>query len=425
MRISLIIPPSPFLGDEKRNAPLGILYIASWLEEHGHEVYVTDLRGVDPIAWGHHILRADLYGITATTPEYPYALQIAYLIKVLKGKKALTVLGGVHATAEPKNIDPIMFDKVIIGEGEGAILELILDWFDGVERRFYTSFARQGNLDSLPFPARHLVPESSIVSLTSTIAGERSTTIIGSRGCPFNCAFCASKIMWDRHVQFRSPDNIISEIKMLMIKYDVHHFRFQDDTMTLKPSWIIELCRKMKPLDITWRCTTRVDQAHFVILKEMYDAGCYEIAFGIETLEDKVLEMTNKQITTQQMVKAISDAHSVGLKTRLFFMIGLPGQDENIAENIIQFIEETHPTAVNLSTFVPMPGSDIYNNPSKYGIEIIEQDWSKYTMSKGLYGDEVNHPFIFKHDKLSDQQLRDAREKILKYFAQHNLIFNK
>lgn len=423
MIISLIIPPSPFLGDQKRNAPLGILYIAAWLEEHGHKVFVSDLRELPESLWSRKIHYGEIYGITATTPEYPYAIEIAQKIKFWQ-KSALIVLGGVHATSETKSIDPV-FDKVIIGEGEEAVLELLDDLQNKVSKRFYSSISRERNLDSLPFPARHLLPESSFVSLTSTVAGQRATTIIGSRGCPFNCAFCASKVMWDRHVQFRSPDNIVAEIKMLIAKYDIRHFRFQDDTITLKKSWIFELCDKLEPLNITWRCTTRVDQAHPEILQRMKQAGCYEVAFGIETLEDKVLEMTNKQITTLQMIAAIDDAHFAGLKTRLFFMIGLPGQDKDIADNIIQFIDETHPTAVNLSTFVPMPGSDIYHNPSKYGIEIIEQDWSKYTMSKGLYGDEMNHPFIFKHDKLTDEELRAARKKILEYFEQHNLIYNK
>jgi len=195
--------------------------------------------------------------------------------------------------------------------------------------------------------------------------------------------------------------------------------------MTLKRSWITELCEKIKPLNVTWRCTTRVDQSEPDILQIMKDAGCYEIAYGIETLEDKILKMTNKDITTEQMIQAIKNAHSVGLKTRLFFMIGLPGQDINIADNIIKFIEETKPSAVDLSTFVPMPGSDIYNNPSKYGIEIMEQDWSKYTMSKGLYGNELEHPFIFKHDILTDDELRMLRRKILEYFNGHNLIHNR
>lgn len=426
MIISLIIPPSPFLGDEKRNSPLGILYIASWLEQHGHNIYVSDLRGVDEEYWISKIHYGEMYGFTATTPEYPYALAIAKKVREC-ASNSLIIIGGVHCTAVPSTIDPV-FDKVIRGEGEMAILELIHDLENGKIKRFYscpTQVDRIEDINTIPFPARHLVPITSIVSYTSTIAGEASTTIIGSRGCPYNCGFCSSKVMWDRKVRFRSPDNIIAEIKHLIKDYGVTHFRFQDDTLSVNKRWIRELCEKMKPLNITWRGTTRVDHASTEILQIMKDAGCYEIAFGIETLEDEILEMNNKQITNDQIHLAVQAAYMVGLKTRLFFMIGLPGQGLTVADDIIAFIKECNPTAVNLSTFVPMPGSDIYNNPKKYGIEILEQDWSKYTMSKGLYGNELEHPFIFKHDKLTDEQLREQRKKILEYFAEHNLSYNK
>ena len=427
MKICLIIPPSPFLGDEKRNTPLGILYIASWLEKHGHEIFMVDLRGTNPLSWSREIPNVSLYGITATTPEYPYAIQIANDIKICINKHAIIILGGVHGTAEPNNIDPI-FDKVIRGEGELSILELIYDLKNGKKKRFYScpsQVDRINDLDSLPFPARHLLPKESIVSYTSTIKGEASTTIIGSRGCPYNCAFCASKVMWNRKVKYRSPDNIIAEIKEVIMDYEVTHFRFQDDTIIASKKWITELCEKMKPLGITWRGTTRVDHSQKDILQLMKEAGCYEIAYGIETLDDKVLKMNNKQITNEEIHEAIINAKSVGLKTRLFFMIGLPGQDVNIADDIISFIEECQPEAVNLSTFVPLPGSDIYNNPEKYGIKISTEDWNKFIMSKGLYGTEMDDPFIFTHDKLADCVLRALRKQLLEYFANHNLIYNK
>ena len=330
----------------------------------------------------------------------------------------------MHATADPYGVDKV-FDKVLSGEGEQVMIEILEDIKNNVDKRYYQCHSFIKDIDSIPFPARHLLPKESIISYTSTIKGEASTTIIGSRGCPYNCAFCASKIMWNRRVQYRNPDNIIAEIKELIEKYGVSHFRFQDDTLGAKPTWIMELCEKMKPLNITWRGTTRVDCSPKDILQAMKDAGCYEIAYGIETLEDEILELNNKQITNEQIQEAVYTAKEVGLKTRLFFMIGLPGQGINIADEIIAFIKECKPTAVNLSTFVPLPGSDIYNNPSKYNIEIIEKDWHNYIMSKGLYGTETEDDFIFKHDKLTNEELKFSRKKLLEYFDEHNLVYNR
>ena len=423
MIVSLIIPPSPFLGDQKRNAPLGILYIAAWLEQHEHIVYISDLRNIKPAGWSHNIQYGEIYGITATTPEYPYAIAIAKTIRNSM-QHSIVILGGAHVTARPNDIDPI-FDKLILGEGELGILEMIDDLSKGIEKSIYPCKRRMMHLDNIPFPARHLLSRESFISYTNVVRGEASTTITGSRGCAYNCSFCASKVIWGRQVKFRSPQNVVAEIKELMEKYGITHFRFQDDTIAINKKWILELCKKIEPLGITWRGTTRVDHSQEDILQVMKKAGCIELGYGIETLGDNILKMHHKQITNKEIYSAIYTARKVGIKTRLFFMIGLPGQDINIADDIIAFIDECKPDGVNLSTFVPYPGLDIYENPDKYGIEINEHNWTKFVITKGLYGEEADDPFIYKHDKLTDEQLRSMRKKLLTYFAEHNLTHNK
>ena len=420
MSISLIIPPSPFLGDQKRNPPLGIMYIASFLEQNNYSVKLTDLRGLTPDAWLQYIPKGDIYGITATTPEYPYAIEIA---RQVKEKGTVIVLGGVHASADPKGIDEI-FDKVVIGEGEYSILNVIDDIKAGIDKRYYTSpFVK--DINTLPFPARHLLEYDSFISSKLTVRDQPATAITGSRGCPYNCAFCVSKLMWNRRVRFRTPENIIEEIKIIIDKYGVRHFRFQDDTITASKKWLTSLCEKLKPLDVVWRAATRVDHAQRELLQMMKDAGCYEIDYGVETLSDNVLELSNKQITVEQIYQAVENAKFVGLETRLFFMIGLPSQDANIADDIINFIETAKPDAVDISTFIPFPGSDIYNNPEKYNIKILTKDFTKYVITQGLYGDEAERSFIFEHDILSDEQLRALRKKLLLYIKNYNLILNK
>ena len=125
MTISLVIPPSPFLGDQKRNPPLGIMYIASYLEQNNYDVKLTDLRDLNKDEWIRHIPEGDIYGITATTPEYPHALEIAKQIRKRQSKTIIT-LGGVHASAEPQKVSRV-FDKVVIGEGEYSIIDVIND----------------------------------------------------------------------------------------------------------------------------------------------------------------------------------------------------------------------------------------------------------------------------------------------------------
>ena len=422
MLVSLIIPPSPFLGDQKRNPPLGIMYIASFLEKNNYDVKLTDLRDLNENEWLEHIPNGDVYGLTATTPEYPYALAIAKQIKK-KDKKSIIVLGGVHASAESNKINKV-FDKVVVGEGEYSMLRLLDDVKkDNGKRYYYTPLIK--DINSLPFPARHLVEYDSVVSSKLTVKDQPATAITGSRGCCFSCAFCVSKLMWDRRVRFRSVDNVIEEIKEIIEKYNVRHFRFQDDTITISKKWITELCNKLIPLNVVWRAATRVDQSDKDILKMMKNAGCYEIDYGIETISDDVLEIVNKGITIDEMYEAISNAKEAGLKIRLFFMIGLPGQTIDIADDIINFIEKTRPDGVDVSTFIPFPGSDIYNNPKKYKIKILTKNFTKYVITQGLYGDEAERSFIFKHDILTDDELKSLRKKLLRYISDYNFTLNK
>ena len=422
MKTVLIIPPSPFLGEQKRNPPLGILYIASFLKEYGYSIELVDLRDLDEDKWMDRIPAAGIYGITATTPEYPLAVKIGRKLKI-RDAKSLIVLGGVHAATESKNLDTV-FDHVVIGEGEWSMLNLLRDCEKGISRKYYTSPLIE-DLDSLPFPARQLLPFDSVFNTNLCIKGELATTLIATRGCPYNCTFCSSKAMWGRKVRFRSPDNVISEIKEVIERYNVCHFRFQDDTMPLNKNWLFELCTKMEPLNIRWRANTRVDYSRKDVLEAIYRAGCYEIDYGIEDPSEKVLTVNNKQAKVEEIYTAIKTAKEIGLKIRLFFMIGLPGQDRDVGRNIIRFIEETRPDGVDLSTFIPFPGCDIYANPSKYNLGILNTDFSDYVMTLGLYGDEAKKDFIYTHDTLTDEELKQERLEILEYIKAYNLSLNK
>ena len=113
------------------------------------------------------------------------------------------------------------------------------------------------------------------------------------------------------------------------------------------------------------------------------------------------------------------------MKTRIFLIIGLPGQDKHVAKNMINFIKDIRPSGVDLSTFVPFPGSDIYRDPSKYGIRIKDSvDFDDYVMTRGLWVDEKNKDFIFVHDKLSNDELKELRNEMLNFIKDYNLDLN-
>jgi anaerobic magnesium-protoporphyrin IX monomethyl ester cyclase len=423
IKIDFMVPPSSYLGDPMRNPPLGILYIAAVAEKEGYGVKITDLRGKPPESFPQLIGKSDIYAITATTPDYPAAKEMAKIAKS-KNKKAWIVIGGVHATSVPEKIDPV-FDKVVIGEGEISVLRVLDDYKKGDNgTRFYQGEMVK-DLDSLPFPARHLLPFDSVFSPHALFYGAGPTaTIITSRGCPYDCSFCASKTMWHRRVRFRSPKNIIEEIKHVIDTYGVKNFRFHDDTMTVKKDWLKEICNGIKPFGIKWRAGTRVDNVTYEIMKMMKEAGCDEIAFGIESLDQGVLDRANKRIRLPDVYKAVKVAKEAGMCVRLFFIIGLPGEKPGYADRLIRFCEEANPDAVDVSTLVPFPGCDIYKDPKNFGFDMDTGDFEEYVMTRGLGKEEIDTDFIFKHDVMSNEELKAERKKILEYIKSRKMVKN-
>jgi len=413
--ICLIIPPAKFLGDPKRNTPLGVLYVASYLEKNGVSVKLADLRDNGD----GRVPKSRYYGITATTPEYDGAVRIAKRLK--DSHDCVIVLGGPHATAVPDDIDEA-FDYVVTGEGESAALSIL----KGQERNRRVLHSLIDNLDEIPFPARKLLNRSSIVSSSLGQKGILSTTMIASRGCAYDCAYCSSKSMWQRRVRYRSPENVTDEIKELIRVYHVYSYRFHDDTMTVSRKWITDFCDAIhrNNLKIQWRTNTRTNHSGFHMFQMMRKAGCYDIGFGIEDPREHIQRINNKQISGGKAYTEIENARRAGIKSRVFLMIGLPGQGTDTADAMIEYIEEAQPDYVDLSTFVPYPGTDIYNNPGKYGIRIKSASYDDYVFALGLHGNEADADFLYQHDVMTNEELKEQRRRILTYISERKMVVN-
>ncbi|MFH1691104.1 MAG: radical SAM protein [Candidatus Omnitrophota bacterium] len=426
IQINFILTPLPFLGDPKRNAPLGVMYLAAVTEKNGFSTIITDIRDRSCEDSLDFIPQAKVYAFSSTTPEYPIVREVARRLKA-RQQDCLIILGGVHATVCFDSIDSC-FDVVAVGEGEKMIIEILLDYEKGqLKNRIYRgSFVEE--LSLLPHPARHLVSKDAFVSHQLVEKGKPATTILGSRGCAFACSFCASKLMWHQKCRFRDPENIIEEIIELKKRYGVQQLRFQDDALEINRPWLEKICSKIKPLGFTWRANARINTTFRSkdILPLMKEAGCDELCYGIESPEQFVLDKCNKNMLISQAYEVLRLVQEAGMKVRIFLIIGLPGQDKDVAKNMIAFIEQAHPSAVDLSTFVPFPGCDIYHNAAKYGVVLNSDiDFNDYVMTRGLYGNEKEKDFVFKHDKLANEQLKDLRAEVLEFIQSYNLVQNK
>lgn len=350
--IVLIIPPNPFLEDERRNCPLGILYVAASLERAGYGVEVVDLRGRDD--W-NSIPLCSTYGITSSTPDFPYAKQVADFLQSREPCKI--ILGGAHSIALNGDND----FSIAIGEGELAIIDLLNNGYHSVHKPFIQ------DMDSIPHPARHLMPEDSVVSTNLCHPGVRATTIISSRGCPFNCNYCASPRLWGRIVRKHSPEYMIQEVKELVENYGIQELRFQDDELNLDKEWL----QAISPISemVKFRCNARAELGNWQYLKE---AGCYEVGIGLETANPYAYKI-HKGVELDRAVKGIWDAYNAELSVRIFLIIGLPYDIGDISGRTMSLLEKMPPLAgVHLNIFSPFPGSAIGDNPERFSAKVLE-----------------------------------------------------
>lgn len=398
MEVILIIPPLPFLLEQKRNCPLGILYIAAVLERGGYEVQVKDLRDCAKDEW-QSIPLAEVYGITSTTIDFPYAVEVA---EFLKERDNCRVIIGGPATLNPDACLEHGF-SVVKGEGEEVIIPMLEQHLTITEGRPVE------NLDSLPFPARHLLPREAIVSTALCHEGVPATTINSSRGCPFNCTFCASPKLWGRRVRRPSPERVMEEVESLVRVYGVKELRFQDDELNLDREWLEQLA----PLSdlVKFRGSARVEARNWRYLKE---AGCYEVAIGIETANPEA-HFLHKGVTLEKTVERLWEAYEAGLQLRLCFIIGLPYDTGDISGRTIEFLKEIPPARVVLCVLSPFPGSAIGDNPKRFGLEHLGR--------AGTVSAQDEKPvFTFRLDGISTDELTYHYNKLRAHLSEEELL---
>lgn len=361
LSLCLVQLPNPALITQMYTS-LGLLYLASVVEQAGYSVEIIDLRNGDK-----PLPQAEFYGFSCTTPEIDYAKKLA------KRVKGTTIVGGGHASLLPEDCADY-FDYVVVGEGE----EIILNFLEG---NYYfpqiIKTPRILDLDKIPFPAWHKVKEpfSDYIFAGEGYGKDAPTaTIIASRGCPFRCHFCGNILR--SPVTFRSVGNIIEEMRDIVAQ-GIRHFKFVDDNFTLHPQFE-HLCEEIGGLNIQYIGHTRSDLMTNDKARIWAKSGCVQSGLGVESADQAVLNLNNKRETVEDHIKAIRALKSAGMRVKCYFITGLPGETDKTIELNKEFILETQPDKFTISTFTPYPGCAIYNRPRDFGIIITEPDWSRW-----------------------------------------------
>jgi anaerobic magnesium-protoporphyrin IX monomethyl ester cyclase len=418
MKITLVNPPyPPSAHAHPPFIPLGLAYLGAVAEKEGHQVTIIDCQA-ERLSYDNFRSRisqvpSNIVGVTSTTLLYNSAKEILTIAKHAH-PNAVTMIGGSHVSFWDENAlnECPSIDIIVRREGEITFIELLKQIeakksFVGVlgttVRADNGKIIRNGDrpffedLDSLPFPAFHLLPLDSFHRMGKTIF-----PLTTSRGCVQWCDFCSTVRMFGRRYSMRSPKNVVDEMEMLNSKYGESQFTFYDDAFTVNRDHVLKMCNdiKARKLNITWDCETRVDMVDKDLLTTMKNAGCITVWFGVESGSEKILGQMNKKIKLDETRQAFKIAQKAGLMTIASAVIGFPGETEQTAWETINFINSLNPDDIGYYVATPYPGTPMYEQVVKNGWLRVT-DFNKYDTATPT----------FETPYLSMERIREIRYK--------------
>lgn len=409
--------------------PLGLGYLASYLETENHSVSIFD--GTLKNATEEDFLEVisnfspDLVGISVLTRGHNRAKRIIKTIKE-QFRSLPVVIGGTQVTAAPEIVlKDLGADFAVIGEGEITLLELVMTleeekgYFKRVKGLAYKDKRRGiqvterreliADIDTIPFPAWHLMPpkEYRIAPILEPARTFPVAPILTSRGCPYNCSFCASNATWRRKVRFRSRENVLEEIRLLKDRHGVREIHFCDDNFAINVKRGQEMCEAMiqEGIKLPWQCPNgvRIDGLTVPLLEKMQRAGCYALGLGVESGNQEILKKTNKKLDLRVVKKALLNLKKVGISSYGFFILGLPGDTRRTVGETIQFALKNPFDRVWFNIFSPYPGSPAFDEWID-NRDFAKINWDKHDCSTAIVASgELSLEAI---EKLQRQALR-------------------
>ena len=411
MRVCLINPPRiqpKSWGKPNVFQPLGIAYVAALLEEQ-HKVRIIDaptegrrnLEQIDGTKYrvglknqeiADKIRRwsPDLVGITIPFSGWSKpAFEVASIVKIID-KDIITVLDGQHPSARPVDcLTHSNIDFVVIGEAENTMFELVGELEQGImrdlkkirgiafvkNRETVITPARPAiqDLDSLPFPARHLLPMDEYFAAVkeSPLRGEIRkpwAAVLTTRGCPHNCVFCSVHVVMGKKWRSRSPENVINEIEQLVHTYHIKQVDFVDENMTLDKKRMETICDLIvkRGLDIEWYTPSgvRADTLDENLLTKMKASGCRKLRIAPESGVQRVVDqIIKKNLNLKDVENAVVLSKKVGIKVGCFFVIGLIGETKDDIEATINYaykLRQLGADGFQFSIATPVYGTELY-----------------------------------------------------------------
>lgn len=418
--------------DKYLEYPIYLAYIVAVLEEAGVEVGfidgVMEEMSIADFSRAVSSTRPDLVVIECSTPSIDYDLETARAVKDSVDGTSVALIGS-HATFFHEEIlsDNPAVDAICRGEAEMTIKELALSLSSGDDLRQVKGLSyREGeevrvnpvrppiqDLDSLPFPARHIVRHDGYRA--AIYSGDCPTAMVSSRGCPHHCIYCLwPETLYGHKFRARSAANVVDEMEHVVRDYGVDEIYFDDDCLTLSKKRVLEMCRLLlkRDVDAKWIVQSRVDTVDREVLTAMKEAGCHYILFGVESGSPRMLEIMKKRISLERVRQAFKDCRELGIRTQAFFLFGVPGETQETVEETIEFAKEIDADSTQFAIVVPHPGTELYETCVEHGW-LVYDGWEDFAAENSLI--ETDH--------LTREEVEEARIRAYRrYYFRPGLV---
>ena len=408
MKILLLNPP--FKGKFSRSSrspavtrggtiyyPIWLAYCAGVLDNAGFEIKIIDSPAqkfdLEKTLRLAQEFNPDLIIIDTSTPSIKNDIRAAEAIKNRLSETFITLVG-THPSALPEETLRLSdkINAVAKGEYDYTIRDLArclknnedLKKVDGLIFRDGENIIHNKpreliqNPNELPFVSSVYKKYLNIKNYFFAASDYPMVMIMTGRGCAYRCFFCLyPQTFHSRVYRPRSAENVVEEIELLKRDFGIKEIIFYDDTITFDRERIWKICRLLieKRLNIKWKCETRVNLVDKELLQKMSEAGCYMVAFGIESGSQRVLDILRKGITLQQIENAVGWANGASISVLGYFMLGIPGETEEEIEATIKLAKRLNIDYAQFSIATAFPGTELYEIAKKAGK--IDTDWSK------------------------------------------------
>jgi radical SAM superfamily enzyme YgiQ (UPF0313 family) len=388
--------------------PLGIIYLAAILRQHGADVACCDERVCSEAEVDAHLRSAEILGLSSLTPHVNRAIRYAQKARAYN-PDLITVMGGPHATVDVDTfLDSGALDYVIGGEAEDSIVQFMqgvdrgrealtkvpgiaFDRADGT-RHQNPQPPLMKDLDRIPFPAWDLLPFDRYAGMNK----EKLFYIFTSRGCPFRCVFC-QKELTGRGFRTRSVKNILDELQEIHDTYEPGNVLFIDELFTCQKKRVYEICEGIieRGLKLNMSCETRVDMLDYDMAVTMRKAGFMRMYFGVESGSQRSLDTLIKDYKVEKIIEALKITRRAGIWTKIFLIVGTPGETMQDIQETAEVMRLGMPDRVRTSLFNPLTATASFEqfkdriDPDLVKTEYVDSDRSPY-IHENFSNDDLN-----------------------------------